>query len=139
MARGSRLLVNRAAMSRLELGIADGLAEVGRTILEVADPPDAAPFGTGLVTSGGFLVYAGAKKVDGFHQGGGQPKKPRAARVKGADGVVTLFVGWGFPGRFQELGTVNHGPQPFATPALNQVAPHIPDIVREHIRERMGT
>jgi len=139
MARGgSRVTLNRQALSALELGIADGLGELGRTIVETAEPPDAEPYGVGLVTSGGYLVFAGSKKVDGWHQEGRQPKKPRAARGSLRERIITLFVGWGFPGRFQEHGTIHHDPQPFARPAVRQVLPQAQEIVREGVAGRLG-
>jgi hypothetical protein len=125
-----RVVLNRSRLTPDALGLVDGFSEVGKTIIETADPPDATPHGEGLVTSGGYLVYADGKKVDGWHQRGGQPKAPRKAQVSKTTGV-TLIVGWGFPARFQEFGVVHHGPQPFATPARDQVAPAIPDIVSQ--------
>lgn len=134
----SRVIINRAAMSKLAQGVADGMAEVGRTILDTADTPDGAPYGKGLVSNGGFLIYQGARKVDGAGLDGRQPKKPRAVNVKGTEGSITLMVGWGFPGRFLEYGTVDTAAQPFATPAVNRVVPHAADIVRPHVHDRVG-
>lgn len=134
----SRLIINRAAMSKVGRGIANGMAEVGRTILETADVPDAPPYGQGLVDTGGYVVYHGSKKVDGFGMDGKQPKKPRAAKVRGTDQAVTLFVGWGFPGRFVDHGTIDTPATGFGTKAVNRVAPHIGDIVRPHVAEEVG-
>lgn len=130
MARPStRVVLNRNAVRTVQLAIADGLFEVGRTIIEVADPPDAQPFGQGLVTQGGALAYVGDRKVAGWSQRGTQPKKPRAVKVRGR-GEIMAVAGFGFPGRFQEMGTVNHGAQPFLTPAMNRTVGHAADIMR---------
>lgn len=139
MARGpsARVVLNRRTLSEMALAAADGLAEVGRTVLDVADPPDATPIGQGLVTSGGYLVYVNGKKVDGYGQDGKQPKPPRAARVSKGAGIAVV-VGWGFPGRFQEFGTIHHAPQPFATPARDQVTPQSASIMAPIVRGRLA-
>ena len=121
-------MLNRAAMTELGVAIAEGVEEVARTIVEVADPPDATPWGEGLVTSGGWLVYLGPKKIGGGSQDGRQPKKPRSWRVRESEGIHGI-AGFGFPGRFQEMGTVNHAAQPFLVPAGNRVTPHAPAIM----------
>lgn len=130
MARGpsTRVVLNRKAVRAVQVAIADGLFEVARTIIEVADPPDATPFGAGLVTQGGALAYVGDKKVGGWSQRGTQPKKPRAYKVRG-QGAITAIAGFGFPGRFQEMGTVHHAAQPFLTPAANRTVDHAAEIM----------
>lgn len=133
----ARVVLNRSRLTDVGLAIADGVMELGRTIIEVADPPDATPFGEGLVTSGGVLVYVNGKKVDGWGQDGRQPKPPRAARVSRGEGVVGV-VGWGFPARFQERGTVHHAAQPFGTPAVDQTVPHANDIIGAVVRPRLA-
>lgn len=134
--RNARVKLNRKAVDGVELAIADGLNAVVETIVRVARPPDATPFGEGLVTSGGWMTYVGGKKVDGGGLDGRQPKKPRAFRVKSAH--IVALAGFGFPGRFQEFGTVNHGAQPFFTPARDQVIPQIESIVRKNAAYRIA-
>lgn len=129
----SRVVLARAGLDELRLAVADGLLEVGQTIVETADPPDATPYGEGLVTHGGVLVYADRKKVAGWSQRGTQPKKPRAARLGRG---ITLLVGWGFPGRFQEFGTVHHRAQPFATPAAQEVMAQAGAIMAPIVKSR---
>lgn len=124
----ARVVLNRKALTEFGVIIAEGVEEVARTIVEVADPPDATPWGEGLVTRGGWLVYLGPKKIGGGGQDGRQPKKPRAFRVQGSD-VIQAIAGWGFPGRFQEMGTVHHAAQPFAMPAADRVVPHAARIM----------
>lgn len=129
-APSKRVVLNRAALSRLELAIADGLLEAGRTIIETADPPDSPlepyPTGEGLPLQGGVLVYVDGKKVAGWSKRGVQPKKPRAARTP--KGSMIAIVGFGFPGRFNELKT------PFLSPAVDQVAPHVIPIVADAVK-----
>jgi HK97 gp10 family phage protein len=129
----SRVVLNRAALSKVRLALADGLMEVGRTIVETAaeqapdSPYDPFPIGEGLPKQGGVLVYVDNQKVDGWHIRGGQPRKPRVAR--GSKGI-TAYAGFGFPGRFAEFGTARTPAQPFFTPATRQVQPHVSDIMR---------
>lgn len=135
--KNTRVELNRAALGpngRVELAIADGITAAAQMIVEIADPPDAPPFGQGLVQRGGWLGYVGGKKVGGGGTDGKQPKKPRAFRP-GKAGYIVAMAGFGFPARFQEFGTVNHDPQPFLTPARNAVAPRIPEIVAGYVRE----
>ena len=131
----ARVVLNRAALDAVHLALADGVEEIARTVVETAEPPDATPFGEGLVTSGGWLVYDGAKKVAGGSLTGLQPKKPRAFRVKGTAGI-TGIAGFGFPGRFQETGTVNQTARPWFTPAAIRVKGIAAAIMRDAVRSR---
>jgi hypothetical protein len=123
----ARVVLNRQMLTKLGLAVANGVEEVARTVVETADPPDAAPFGAGLVTRGGWLVYVGNKKVAGGGTDGRQPKKPREWRP--ATGAVSGVAGFGFPAMFQEFGTAFHGAQPFLTPAVDRVRPHAGQIM----------
>lgn len=134
MARGSKMVVNRAAIDEVTLAMADGLFALGKAIVEEASgrapdsPYDPYPKGEGLPKQGGVLAYVNGKKVAGWSLTGKQPKPPRAARVSKGRGVVVI-VGWGFPGRFQEFGTVRHGAQPFFTPAVDATLPRATGIM----------
>lgn len=132
----ARVVLNRAALSELHLALADGIEEVARTIIETAKPPDATPFGEGLVTEGGWLVYDGSKKVAGGSLGGNQPKKPRAFRVRGTVGI-TGIAGFGFPARFQETGTEHQPARPFFMPAIVRVKGVAADIMREIVAPKL--
>lgn len=132
----ARVVLNRAALSQLHLAYAEGVEEIARTIVETADPPDATPFGKGLVTSGGWAVYAGTKKVGGGSLDGSQPKKPRALKTP-AD-AITGIAGFGFPARFQEMGTVHQPARPFFTPAVIRVKGVAAEIMRAAVRSRTG-
>jgi HK97 gp10 family phage protein len=141
MARGpsARVVLNRSKFPPIYVAVADGMFEVAKKMIEEANPPDATPFGEGLVTRGGALAYVGDKKVAGWSTRGQQPKKPRAFRVRGS-GRIMAMAGFGFPARFQEFGTIKQSPRPFFTPAINRVIPRITrimaPIVRAHL-ERM--
>jgi len=130
----ARVVLNRQALSEVHLALAEGVEEVCRTVIETADPPDAPPYGEGLVKGGGWLVYADSKKVGGGSLQGTQPKKPRAAALIAG---ITGIVGWGFPGRFLETGTSDTAAQPFFTPAAMQTAEHAPEIMRGVVGPRL--
>ncbi len=132
----ARVVLNRQAVDQLRLAVADGLLEVGRTIIELAaenapdSPYEPYPTGEGLPKQGGVLAMIDNQKVGGWSQRGTQPRKPKAARnSKG----ITVIAGFGFPARFAELGTVRTPAQPFLSPAEAEVRPHIPDIIRPFV------
>lgn len=123
-------MINRRALDAIAGSFADAMGDMGQAIIDVAKPPDATPFGQGLVTSGGWGVWAGTKKV------GGEAQRPKGLRVSRAE--VTLFVGFGFPGRFQETGTVHQPARPFLTPAAVQILPQAIDYFRSTFRRIAG-
>ena len=127
----ARVVLNRNRLSRVRGALADGLGDVAATIVDVADPPDATPFGEGLVTTGGYYVAVDGKKI------AGNANKPRGAKVPNP-GIVAL-AGFGFPGRFQELGTVHQPARPFLTPAMQQIAPAAPTIMAGPVRAQLRT
>jgi hypothetical protein len=133
----ARVVLNRSALDEVHLALADGVTEIARTIVETARPPDATPFGEGLVTQGGWLVYNGSKKVAGGSLSGNQPKKPRAFRVRGTEGIAGI-AGFGFPARFQETGTVDQPARPFLMPAVVKVKGVAADIMREIVGPKLG-
>jgi hypothetical protein len=137
MARTTRVELNRRALNDVAMAFVDGVFEVGKAIVEAADPPDATPFGQGLVTQGGVLVYVGPKQVHAWSLSGKKPKKPRKFRVRSEEGNIVGIVGFGFPGRFQEIGTVHHPAQPFLTPAVSAVAPQAPGILNRVVRPKL--
>lgn len=130
MAKGrtARVVLNRKAIDGVRLALADGVFAVAKTIVNEADPPDATPYGKGLVTNGGALLYVDGKKLDGMGLDGRQPGKPRSA--KSSPGTVAI-AGFGFPGRFLEFGTVKMAAQPFFTPARDRVLPRATGIIRQ--------
>jgi hypothetical protein len=129
----AKVVLNRAALSELHLAWAEGVEEICKTIVEVAEPNDAAPYGEGLVDGGGWLVYAGSKKVGGGSLAGVQPKKPRAAVLIAG---ITGIVGWRFPARFHNNGTVDTPANPFFTSAAERVAGHAARIMKSVVGEK---
>lgn len=120
MARTTRVELNRRALNDIAMAFVDGVAAIGKAIIENADPPDATPFGQGLVDRGGVLVYVGPTQVYAWSLSGKKPQKPKSVKVRSETGNILGIAGFGFPGRFQELGTINHPAQPFLTPAVNK-------------------
>lgn len=139
MARLSRVVINRRALDEVTGGIADGLFDLARAIVRVAEAnaPDAAPFGEGLVERGGAVAYVGRRRVHETRgPDGSTVKKPRReARLN--PGEVMAVAGFGFPARFQELGTVHHRAQPFFTPAVNEVVPDAPLVLSRAMKRRL--
>ena len=135
--RSSRVVLNRRGLDQVRLVIGDGVHEVGKAIVTTARPPDAQPYGVGLVTTGGVLTYVDGKRIDARSETGGAPKQPRRVRVGGTKGAMAI-VGYGFPGRFQELGTSHNPPQPFLTPARNAVIPRVNGIMRKATAYRLA-
>lgn len=119
MARRSRVELNRAALDTVRRGLADGVFDLAVAVRAEAErrAPDAPPTGEGLVASGGAAVWTDGRKT--HESGSGTVERPRELRT-GA-GRITAAVGFTFPGRFQETGTVHHAAQPFLTPAAAEV------------------
>jgi hypothetical protein len=139
----AKVKMRRGRLSDATKIVGEGLFEAGRVIVEQASavapdsPLDPYPLGEGLPKQGGVLAYVGDEKVDGYSIRGPQPAKPRAARVLTNNHSVSVLVLWGFPARFVEGGTVNHGPQPFLAPTRDRLAHTIPKIVGDVTRPRL--
>lgn len=124
MAARSRVQINRAALDEIEGGLADGVFGIVSAIAMRASEraPDATPYGEGLVDKiGGAVWVRGRKVAEMTTGGGGRANKPRALTLKSAGAVIVGFVGAGFPGLFNELGTVRMRAQPFLTPAALEI------------------
>lgn len=138
------MALNQSRLDDVTLAVADGLFEAGRTIVELASevapdsPYEPYPLGEGLPKQGGVLVYVGNKKTHGFSLRGDQPKKPKAVREVTKRHSVVAVIGFGFPARFNEAGTIRQPGRPFLTPTVNKVAPHIPDLVGEVVRPQLA-
>ena len=114
--RAAKVELNHAALDAITRAVADGAFELAKSIVDGADAPDATPFGEGLVDQGGVIAYVDRKLVATYSTGADPTvAKPRAAKL--GPGVV-IIGGYGFPGRFQESGTVNQPARPFLTPKL---------------------
>lgn len=123
-----RIVLNRAAFDEITLAAADGAFELAKAVIEGADVPDAAPYAEGLVQGGAVIAYVGSKRVGAWSKTGASVKKPRAAKLSKG---VTVIGGFGFPGRFQEAGTINQPPRPFLTPELMARLPDAQAFIRE--------
>jgi hypothetical protein len=132
----SRVVLNRKAFDAIDLGLVDGLFAVAQEILAAARVPDAPPMSKGLIEGGGAIGYLGRKKVASTQIGGRDVKKPRSLKLTPGESVVA--VGFGFPGRFVELGTVDTPAQPFLTRAAAQVVPDARFIVGPKILKRLA-
>jgi len=126
---GARTVLNRKCLSAISEGMAEGLESVGATAIENTTPPDAEPFGEGLVTTGDWGLWLGTKKV------GGTATKPRSVKL-GTTGL-TLIAGYGFPGRFQEFGTIRQPARPFLTPAMLETLPTVADHLAPAVQARL--
>jgi hypothetical protein len=120
MARATRVELNRKALNNIAMAFVDGVSAIGQAIIENADPPDATPFGVGLVGQGGVLTYIGPKQVFAWSLSGPKPQKPKSVKVRSETGNILGIVGFGFPGKFQELGTIHQPARPFLWPAVNR-------------------
>lgn len=135
--RTSRVVLNRRSLDQVRLVIGDGVSAVGKAIITTAKPPDAAPYGVGLVTTGGVITYVDGKRIDAWSETGLAPKQPRRIAVRKIVGAMAV-VGYGFPGRFQELGTSHNPPQPFLMPAARAVASRASGIMRQATAYRLA-
>lgn len=135
----AKVRMTRDAFTPRIIAVADGMFEWGKDTIQVAatrapdSPYDPYPTGEGLPKQGGVLAYVGNKKVAGWHQRGGQPKKPRSLRTTAKQHSVVVAVGFGYPGRFAEGGTIRQAPQPFLEPTKNERASSVPDYVRRAV------
>lgn len=122
----ARCVLNYKALDAIRKGLVDGLSDMGRATIADTHAPDDDPTGQGLVTTGDWGVWADGRKV------AGTASKPRT--VKTPKGAIVLVVGYGFPGRFNELGTVHQPARPFLTPAMLETIPGTEDYVRGPVR-----
>lgn len=134
--RTSRVVINRKAVDGITLAVADGAFAVAKAIIAETHPPDAPPYGAGLLEGGGALVWVNGKKVDGTTIGGKQIKKPR--RVRTDDHTVVAMAGWGFPGRFVQFGTVKMAGNPFFSRAAAAVEARADSIFRRAAAYRIA-
>jgi hypothetical protein len=152
MPRMSRVELNRAALAQVDLALADGVFDIARAIVRVAESraPDADTgfypkkwgggprlLGEGLVDRGGAGVWVNGRKTHGTTSAEGRPvKKPRALRVKSMGANIVGVAGFGFPAAFEELGTLHAPAQPFLTPAVAEVVPDAKVILSAAMERR---
>lgn len=124
LSAGERRRVNvRINTDPVIVAISDGLYAVALRIAEAASSaaPDEPPFNVGLPRNYGVMQWA-LGKVVGAVSGTGSTavSKPRGFSAKGTEAAAV--VGFGFPGRFNELGTVHQPSRPFLGPAALAIA-----------------
>jgi hypothetical protein len=120
--RKARVVMNRSVLDALQLGMADGLLEIGERIIAEArdaaprDPEKAAERGVPMMAdTGKAIVYALGKKVGGDEGGTGKPRAMKTPKTQ-----VVLGVWFSSPiAHFAELGTIKETPRPFLLPAFN--------------------
>lgn len=133
----SRVEIYRETLAAVDLGLADGVFDVCRAIIRVAESraPDAEPYGEGLVMHGGAATWLNGRKTAEMTTGySGKVTKPRSVRVRA--NKITGVAGWGFPSMFLEFGTVNMPAQPFFTPAVDEVVGSEANIILSKDMER---
>lgn len=108
MAQKVRVEFDVRAFDLMRREAAQGLLAVVEEALARADVPDATPYGQGLIQKGAAVAFIDGDRV------GGEADLPRG---ESADGIVA-YVGWPFPARFQEQGTIRQPARPFVTPAV---------------------
>ena len=135
--RTKRVETYRGFADAVRLGAADGLFEIAKQIVDTASPnaPDAPPLGQGLPKQGGAIAWVGKKKVNNASLDGSQVVKPRTLVL--TEDQETAVAGFGFPARFQELGTVYAHAQPFLTPAAMEVVPDGEAVLSAAMQRRL--
>ncbi len=130
-ATNSRVVLNRAALGAITLGMADGLLALAEAVIDRTKAPDAPVLGAGLVDTGGTVAYAAGKKV------GGAAAKPNAMKVQKMG--VAVAGGFGLPAHFVEFGTIHQPARPFLTPVLMATVPGAGPFVARAVARRLAT
>jgi hypothetical protein len=114
--------INKRAVKALDDGLAAGLARVGALTIALATPhvPDQPPYGKGLVEKGAWGVFRDGERLDGTAD------LPRSAPRTG----FVLVVGYPFPARFNERGTVHQIARPFVDPAMVEALTRLPEEMK---------
>lgn len=123
----SRTVVNRKALTAIRAGLVDGMEAVGQAIVGQTRPPDDPT--TVHKIEGDWGVWSDGRKV------AGTAAKPRGAGIKQG---VTLLVGFPFPARFNEMGTIHQPARPFFTPTVTEVVPGTGKYLSPAVRKRLG-
>jgi len=137
--RQNRIVMHRESLDALQLGIADGMLEMGNGILADAvahaprDPVAAAARGVPeMADTGGVQIWALGKRAGGIWE-----KKPRGARIPKDE--VVMIVGFGSPiAHFAEEGTIKEVARPFLLPAFNRGLPDADKFVVPAMGKRIA-
>lgn len=130
----SRVVLNRSKVDTLRLGIADAIFGVALEVLDTTRPPDAPPYGKGLVEGGGALAFVDKRKVNGTTIGGRQIKKPRALKLDIGENGIVAIVGYGFPGRLVHNGSIHNRANPFLRRSGLEVLPAAKGIAGSRLK-----
>ena len=144
--RNNRVVLHRATLDAITLGLADGLLALADADIAAAKPPDEPAGSPGavrpnltergaprpeLTDAGGTVAYVAGKKV------GGTAKKPSAMKVRTMG--VAVAGGFGFPAHFVEFGTIHEPARPFLTPALMATVPDAGPYIAAAVARRLAT
>lgn len=122
-----RTVLNRRALTAIRAGLVDGVEGLGQAIVARTHPPDDPR--TAETIGVDYGVWADGRKV------AGGASKPRGQSVRKG---VTLVVGVGFPGRFNEIGTVHQPARPFFTPEVLAEIPETAGYLRPAVKAAIG-
>lgn len=117
--------INYAALEEVGQRTADAMAALGQKTVEGASSKLTEGHGveTGqMKRSGGFVVYVNKKKVAG-----------NATMRKVDKSDLAMYVGFGFPARFYEMGTIKQPSRPFLSPTFYREAPGLPGDVKRRM------
>lgn len=129
--RGAQIVMNKEAIDALQMGMADGLIELGDRIIADAshgpggsgvgslrDPATAAARGVPMMLDTGYVTaWALGKLVYGSAEVAASKNKPRGLKVR-PDQVVMVAAFASPLAHFAELGTIKETARPFLTPAV---------------------
>lgn len=119
----ARVIVNRAALTQFGQQLTAGVGNFCASVVERADVPDRAPYGKGLIASGGWAVYYNGRKL------GGPATKPRVVRL--GKGIVGIAGYGAFYAHFVEHGTTKMAAEPFLMPAWLDAEGKAVSLIRE--------
>lgn len=119
----ARTVVNRQALTAIRAGEVNGMEALGQAIVARVHPPDDPATKARIPVDYG--VWADGRKV------AGGASKPHGTAIKQG---VTLVVGVGFPGRFNEIGTSHQPARPFFTPEVLAELPETGNYLRPKVQ-----
>lgn len=127
-----RVLLNREALDRLTLIIADSTVALADELLTETERRLTPHRRTGrLMGSGGYMVLVRNRKIAGPAQ------KPKVWRREGE--TISTIVGYGAPhGHLLEFGTIKQRPRPWFRPAADLVAGRAVTILRDTISRELA-
>lgn len=101
-----------------------GLLAVAEEALARTDVWDQPPYGQGLIRQGAASGWLDGEQV------GGTADLPTGESTEG----IVAYVGFPFPARFQEMGTVHQPARPRFAPAVLWAVSDLGAIIARHVR-----